>query len=257
MSDEKGKSEAERARKELIAGVYDRAAPTYELIKYFWPLGRRLVEKAAIAPGAQVLDIACGRGAVLFSAAEQVGPMERVTGIDLSASMADQTDAEIRRRGLLNAHARQMDAENLEFSDASFDCVLCGFSLFFFPRLERALAGFGRVLKSGGRLAVSTWGDDDPRWGWYGDMCTAYGVGVKTRTQMLNTPDELQGALQAAGFADVQVTTELFDTVYADEEEWWITMWSLSGRATLEQLSNVAKVFTSLDQAADTNWRAA
>ncbi len=240
MSDDHNKSNEERARKELIAAVFARAASDYERIKYFWPMGRLLVEKAAIFPGAHVLDAACGRGAALFPAAEQIGPMGRVVGIDLSAPMAEQTQGEIQRRGLLNASALQMDAENLEFPDSSFDHVLCGFSLPFFPRLDRALHEFSRVLKPGGRLAASTWGDEDPDWHWYGDMCSAYGVGVKVQTQSLATPNELRSVLQSARFVAIQVSTEIFDSIYADEEEWWMTKWSISGRATLEQLETEA-----------------
>ena len=236
MNDEREKSGEESAKKELIAAVFARAASNYERIKYFWPMGRLLVEKAAIPPGADVLDVACGRGAALFPAAEQVGPTGHVIGVDLSAPMAEQTDAEIERRGLSNASARQMDAERLEFPDASFDYVLCGFALAFFPRLERALEEFSRVLKPGGRLAASTWGDEDPHWHWYGDMCAAYGIGVKMLTQSLDTPDELRVALQRSGFTDIQVSTVPFDMIYADEEEWWMTKWSISGRATLEQM---------------------
>jgi ubiquinone/menaquinone biosynthesis C-methylase UbiE len=236
MNDERVKSEGVRAKKELIAAVFARAATNYKHIKYFWPLGRLLVERAAISPGSDVLDIACGRGASLFPAAEAVGPTGRVVGIDISAPMAEQTETEIGRRGLLNAHARQMDAEHLDFPDASFDCVLCGFALAFFPRLERALDEFVRVLKPGGRLAASTWGDDDPRWNWYGEMCKAYGIGVKMMTQNLDTPSEIRAALLQAGFTDIQIITETYDMIYESEEEWWMMRWSISGRATLEQL---------------------
>ena len=74
MSDEK------QARKALIGEVFDRAATTYDRVHYFWPLGRRLVEQAAIPPGAHGLDGACGRGAILCAAAEQVGPAGQVIG---------------------------------------------------------------------------------------------------------------------------------------------------------------------------------
>ena len=46
---------------------------------------------------------------------------------------------EIDRLGLENAEVLEMDAEDLRFPDASFDRVLCGFAIFFFPRLDRAL----------------------------------------------------------------------------------------------------------------------
>ena len=50
-----------------------------------------------------------------------------------------------------------MDAEQLDFADGSFDVVLCGFGIMFFPDQNRALSEFRRVLKPGGTLAVSTW----------------------------------------------------------------------------------------------------
>jgi ubiquinone/menaquinone biosynthesis C-methylase UbiE len=231
-------SDEEQTRKALIEGVFNRAAATYERVHYFWPLGRRLVERAAIGPGAHVLDVACGRGAILFPAAEAVGPAGQVIGIDLSAFMAEATQAEIGRRGIGQAAARQMDAEALAFPDAAFDYVLCGFSLPFFPHLQQALAEFRRVLKPGGRLAVTTWSDDeDPRWAWYDELCDAYQIGVKLRTQSLGTPEELHAALLEAGFAGIQISPEHFEAVYPDEEAWWLMRWSISGRAALEQLA--------------------
>ena len=50
-----------------------------------------------------------------------------------------------------------MTAEHLDFPDATFDRVLCGFGMMFFPDQLRAFGEFRRVVKSGGRLAVSTW----------------------------------------------------------------------------------------------------
>ncbi|HKZ54384.1 MAG TPA: class I SAM-dependent methyltransferase, partial [Anaerolineales bacterium] len=108
--------------------------------------------------GASVLDIASGRGASLFPAAERVGPTGRAIGIDLAESMVEEAIREICSRGLGNLEARVMDAENLLFPNATFDYVLCGFCLFFFPQLERALSEMRRVLKPNGRIATSTWG---------------------------------------------------------------------------------------------------
>jgi hypothetical protein len=61
-------------------------------------------------------------------------------------------------------------------------------------------------------------------------------VGVKLRTQALDTSRELHYAFELAGFIDVHVDTIQYEQVYEDEEDWWTTMWSISGRAALEQL---------------------
>lgn len=225
-----------RNKKDVLREVFTRTAPTYERIRYFPIFGQWLVETAQIPEGASVLDVACGRGAVLFPAAEQVGARGQVVGIDLADGMAQETDLEIQRRGLKQAEARQMDAEQLSFPDACFDFVLCGFSLQFFPHLEQALSEFRRVLKSDGKLVVTTWGEDDPRWDWYADLRHAYGAVLKLGSQSLEKPEEVQEWLSAAGFAEIQIRSKVLDMLYRDEEEWWNVEWSISGRAGLEKL---------------------
>jgi O-methyltransferase/aklanonic acid methyltransferase len=121
------------AKKQALQGVFDRAASIYGGVRYFPVLGQWLVDLADLPAGAQVLDVACGQGAALIPAAQQVGPRGQVIGIDLSDGMVQGSNAAIRRLGLSQATALQMDAERLQFPDASFDFVLCGFSLQFFP----------------------------------------------------------------------------------------------------------------------------
>ena len=105
-------SDAAHTHKELVAGFFGRAAASYDgmgphAFQYF---GRRLVELAQIPCGAQVLDVATGRGAVLFPAAEQVGPHGHVVGIDVTEPMVQLTAAEISQQGVTNAEVCQMDA---------------------------------------------------------------------------------------------------------------------------------------------------
>ena len=57
--------------------------------------------------------------------------------------------------GLNHVDVLQMDADNLHFSDASFDFILCGLAIFFFPQLDRALFKIRRVLKLKGKIAVT------------------------------------------------------------------------------------------------------
>ena len=228
---------APQSKKDILQGVFTRSASSYERIRYFPIFGQWLVESAQIPNGARVLDIACGRGAVLFPAAERVDAHGQVVGIDLADGMAQETEKEIQRRGLKQAEARQMDAEHLSFPDATFDFVLCGFSLQFFPHLEQALSEFRRVLKPGGQVAVTTWSEDDPRWDWFEDLRAAYGAVLKLGSQSLDKPEEVKRWFSQAGFVDIQITSKVLDLVYVDEEEWWNVEWSISGRAGLEKLN--------------------
>ncbi len=74
------------AMKKEVVGMYDRAAPLYGQVgtKQFTYFGSLLIERLALPAGAQVLDLASGRGAILLAAAEKVGAACRVVGIDLA-----------------------------------------------------------------------------------------------------------------------------------------------------------------------------
>lgn len=224
------------AKKHALRGVFDRAASIYGGVRYFPVLGQWLVDQAQLPAGARVLDVACGQGAALIPAARQIGPQGRVIGIDLSDGMVQQTSAAIRRLGLAQATALQMDAEQLEFPDAAFDVVLCGFSLQFFPDLEHTLLEFRRVLKPAGRVVATTWGGEDETWGWYKDLRNAYQAVVKLGSQSFEQPEELAARFRRAGFSQIRTVLKELDVVYASEEEWWAVQWSLSSRGGLERL---------------------
>jgi ubiquinone/menaquinone biosynthesis C-methylase UbiE len=77
--------------------AFDEAAATYDAVgvEFFTPMGAELVRRAAIRPGEHVLDVGCGRGAVLLPAAHATGPGGRVTGIDLAPAMVALTGREV------------------------------------------------------------------------------------------------------------------------------------------------------------------
>jgi ubiquinone/menaquinone biosynthesis C-methylase UbiE len=240
-------------KKELIAGIYGRSAEGYGDIGYFPVYGERLVEIAGVTPGALVLDVACGRGAVLFPAAERAGAGGRVNGIDISAGMVRETTSEIARRGVVNASAVVMDAEALEFHDDYFDFVLCAFSLQFFTDAVRAVKEFKRVLKPGGKLAVATWGKDDPKWAWWDELMVGTGVSTPLRSRDVVTAEAVRELLAEGGFPEVLTTTEESDHVYPTRREWWNKSWSLSSRVTLERLGEeeMKKLRSAVDEKLD------
>jgi ubiquinone/menaquinone biosynthesis C-methylase UbiE len=171
-----------------------------------------------------------------------------VIGIDFSATMVRETAKELAQLGIApNAAVQQMDAEQLQFPDASFDYVLCGFAIFFFPQLDRALAEFRRVLKPNGRMGVTTWDKVwDEQWHWFNAIVTAYlppEVAASQATAadahprpVFDTPAGLTAIMNAAGFADIQVSSETAEFIYASKEEFWSTLWSHGLRGTLERI---------------------
>ncbi len=114
--------------------------------------GRRLVELAGVHAGDHVLDVATGRGAVLFAATERTGKRGRVIGVDLAEEMVALTSADVQARRITNAEVGVADAERLsQFIDGEFDCVNCAFAIFCLPAPESALRDFCRAPRSGGR----------------------------------------------------------------------------------------------------------
>ena len=106
------------------ATIYDRIGP--QIFSYF---GQSLVDLADLGSGGKVLDVAAGRGAVLFPVAAKIGPTGHVTAIDFSPDMVRETAKDIESRKLSHAEIRHMDAEQMNLPDASFDWVMCGFAL--------------------------------------------------------------------------------------------------------------------------------
>lgn len=235
--------------KQAIAGLFGRCAPLYDRVgpRFFSHFGRRLVELAGIPSGARVLDVATGKGAVLVAAVEAVGPLGHVTGVDLSDAMVREAAEEVARLGLETVDVLQMDAECLHLPDASFDCVLCGFAVFFFPRLDRALAEMRRVLRPGGRIAIATWDRlFDEQWRWFEELVKAH-LPPEAETEqtpesqsppqpVLDQPEGLGEVMRTAGFTDIDVVSETAEFTYASEEVWWSSLWSHGMREALEEV---------------------
>ena len=134
--------------KDEAAALYDEAFA--HVTAYFMPF---LLQAAGVAPGMRVLDIATGTGLSAAAALAVVGPTGHVSAADISPSMVAK--ARERLGAAPNVSVSVEDGQALSFADASFDAVLCNLGLMFFPEPVRGLAEFRRVLRPGGRVAVS------------------------------------------------------------------------------------------------------
>ena len=223
-------------RKAQVRTQFNAIAPDYDSGPgCFAHFGRRLVEAAGVAPGQRVLDVASGRGAVLLPSAERVGKSGEVVGVDLAEEMARATNDEAARRGL-RARVRVMDAERLDFPDASFDRVLCGFGIMFFPDQERALGEFRRVLKPGGRIGVSTWHRTQNSE--LEAVLNEFGVTMTRQPGWITEPEALSRLLARAGFAAVRVNTDAQTFRYADVDEYWRQARGTGMRRALDALDS-------------------
>lgn len=227
--------------KQAMAGVFSRASTRYDRVvtSLFDHFGSRLVECVELEPGWRVLDVACGRGATLFPAAEKVDHGGRITGIDLAPGMIATLRDDADRRGVTNIEVRVADAEEIPYPDDSFDAVLCGFALFFFPDSHRALTEFGRVLTPGGRLGISTFTPAvSESLAWFGELLenALHRPGRGEESNQFDEPDQLQEALSAAGFTEIEVQQERYAVSVASADHFWEWMWSIGIRGLLEQL---------------------
>ena len=159
-----------------------------------------MLDAAHVGPSISALDVCCGQG-VLAAGASARGA--RVIGVDFSpAAIA------LARTMVPSVEFQNGNAQDLAFPDATFDSVLCGYGLMHVPSPGGALAEMRRVLRPGGRVAVSVW--------------DAAGVGfmlvymaVRSRGSMdvplphgpdffqFGTAEKMTAALTEIGFADI------------------------------------------------------
>ncbi|MDD1753242.1 MAG: class I SAM-dependent methyltransferase [Methanotrichaceae archaeon] len=227
------------ATKQIIEKVFDDAAASYDRTgpNIFARFGAHLVDLLPLAPGACVLDIATGKGAVLLPAASSVGSQGHVIGIDLSSAILQEAERVVHANGLTNVQLRKMDAEHLDFPDESFDVVTCAFSLFMFPDMEAALREMYRVCKPDGYLAIAIFDKTpppfDPGWKILMEQFMAYRVGVRSPQPMAYTPQEMESLLSRFGFRSIVIHKETNDIVYDHIEDWWAFLLSVLTRATI------------------------
>ncbi|MGN9781424.1 class I SAM-dependent methyltransferase [Nonomuraea sp. ZG12] len=200
-----------------IGTVFDSAAAEYaEVSPWLWDrIGEAAVTAARIRPGERVLDLCCGVGSSAIPAAKATGPQGHVDAVDLAGELLAHGRRRAAGEGLRNTRFVQADATAWEPGQGSlYDVVQCVHGVFFLPDMDAAVSRLTRLLRPGGRLAITTWAEGAMEG--FGRLLaeavsrvrqTPVGPpGGKQAASRIDTEEELAGWLTARGLTRVTVT---------------------------------------------------
>ena len=156
---------------------------------------------ASLRPGETVVDLGCGGGLDVFLAAQESGADGRAIGIDMTPEMLELARRNAAQSGVTNVEFHQATIDQLPLADASVDCVISNCVINLAPDKRAVFREIARVLKPGGRLAVSDIALKQPLPPEIGASLMAY-IGCIAGAISL---EEYRAGLAAAGFAAVEI----------------------------------------------------
>ena len=171
------------------------------------------ISLAELQPGQTVLDLGSGGGLDCILAAQKVGETGHVIGVDMTPEMLEKARANVKRLGLKNVEFRQGYLEALPVDADSVDVIISNCVINLSPDKARVFEEVSRVLRPGGKVAVSDIVTNGPLpeviknslSGWA--SCVSGAIDV----------NEYTAAMKAAGLVDIQVTPTYLDKAMIDE----------------------------------------
>ncbi len=219
-----------------LADIFDAGAGDFErMAPSLWnPMGNALVAAADIKLDESVLDACCGGGSITVPAAQSAGPGALVDAVDLSAELLEVAAAKAKTLALENVVFTQADIMGFR-TGTEYDAVLCGYAVFFLPDMDAGVRHLASLLRSGGRLAFSTWAE-----GALTEFssalfrhCAAEGVELpdsseSSRDNMLriNTPQKASDWLLGLGLKDVHAVHTSVPVLLSPDLAWSLVMGS-------------------------------
>ena len=234
--------------KQKAATTYNAAADFYDHpANTFWGrYGRRTVERLGLHEGARVLDVCCGSGASAIPAAELVGTSGSVVGVDLAENLLELARDKAKAQNLANVQFQSGDITQLPFEADRFDVAVCVFGIFFVPDMPAALSELKRVLRPGGKLAITTWG---PRF--FEPANTSFWNSVRNvRPDLykgfnpwdrISEVEDLRLLLTTVGFDNPEILAEGGSQPVNSPSDWWAMIMGSGYRGTVEQLAPDAR----------------
>src|SRR5215468_7110020 len=240
--------------KEKAAAMYDAAADHFddEPLSFWNRVGKRTVANLKLHAGAKVLNVGCGTGASALPAAQTVGKNGSVVGVDLASRLLDRARAKALAAGLDNVEFRLADMTALKYPDDSFDAVVSVFSIFFVPDMEGLVRELWRMVRPGGKLAVTTWGPRifEPA---YSRWLIAVGKERPDLVTAFNPWDRITDVISVrkllhdGGVRDAEVIPEMGVQPLRSADHWWTIALGSGLRWTIDQMGPQAATRVKAD----------
>lgn len=225
--------------------TYNAAADTFDdgPLAFWAKYGRKTVERLSLRAGSKVLDVACGTGASALVAGEIVGCTGKVTGIDISENMLALARKKAGELNLCNTEFVLGDMSELGYEDESFSAVVCVFGIFFVPDMERQVRELWRMVKPGGKLAITTWGQNffEPLYGNWKRVIEKETPKLRSAFNpwdRISSPESLKKLMQDAGTTNIEVAPEEGKQPIGSAEDWWTIALGSGLRWTIDQLAH-------------------
>ncbi len=223
---------------------YDSASLEYrDAAERFWRfLSLRTVDQLELPPGGSVLDIACGPGVSTVAAAEAVGPRGRVIALDSSVQMLRMTSERAVARGAGCVETVLGDMTRADFPAGSFDAVISVLGVFYVPDMPALIAHLWRLVKPGGRLAITTLGEGafQPAFGIWKEAVRAErpDAPLTFSWERTDNPGYLRALFRGGGVVNPEVCLEPRELPISGADDWWLAVMGSGMRRTVLELDD-------------------
>ena len=234
-----------------IVESWRKAAPGWQqwephIVAFSWPVTNWLVDALHLSPGDRVLDVGAGIGDPSLAIAAKIAPGGNVLAIDPVAEMIQTAGSRAEGLRLSTIEFRVAAIDDLELPAGSLDAVCGRWSFIFCPDILAALTNARRWLRSGGRIALSTWTplEDNPGFKILNEALNRQIDlppidSAKPGMSHLCEPGQIERALKGAGFDEVHVEQLPLSFFSRCGQEYWSMMCDMGSglRSVIESLA--------------------